>query len=215
VRPERLLLTVLAFAAGYADAAAYLGLGGVFTANMTGNMILLGLGIAQLRPGAAGRVGLSLACFAIGVALGALVLRGRRREPRPWHVERAIGLEGLLLVLLATGWTVAGPYPEGLADAPLIGLAALSMGIQSETVRAFGLWGVSTTYMTGTLTSLSAAIFARAAPPAADEAAAPRSRRATLGLTVSIWGMYLVAAVCGGRSCSSSARSASGCPPAS
>ena len=41
-------LLVLSFAAGAADAFAFLLLGGIFTANMTGNLILAGL---PTRPG--------------------------------------------------------------------------------------------------------------------------------------------------------------------
>lgn len=41
------LLLALAFAAGYIDALSYLGLGRVFTANMTGSTVLLGIAIAQ------------------------------------------------------------------------------------------------------------------------------------------------------------------------
>jgi uncharacterized membrane protein YoaK (UPF0700 family) len=37
------LLLALAFAAGYIDALSYLGLSRVFTANMTGNTVLLGI----------------------------------------------------------------------------------------------------------------------------------------------------------------------------
>src|SRR5260370_15104879 len=39
-------LLVLTFTTGLVDAASYLGLGHVFTANMTGNIVLLGFGIA-------------------------------------------------------------------------------------------------------------------------------------------------------------------------
>ena len=48
--PLTLSLLALTFTTGLIDAASYLGLGHVFTANMTGNVVLLGFGIA----GAAG-----------------------------------------------------------------------------------------------------------------------------------------------------------------
>ena len=43
-------LLALTFTAGLVDAASYLGLGHVFTANMTGNVVLLGFGIAFQLP---------------------------------------------------------------------------------------------------------------------------------------------------------------------
>ena len=48
--PLTLTLLTLTFTTGLIDAASYLGLGRVFTANMTGNVVLLGFGLA----GAAG-----------------------------------------------------------------------------------------------------------------------------------------------------------------
>lgn len=70
------LLLALAFAAGYIDALSYLGLGHVFTANMTGNTVLLGIALAELDGGAIARSGFALAGFLTGAAVGA------------WFVER-------------------------------------------------------------------------------------------------------------------------------
>src|SRR5664279_1269323 len=53
-------LLVLTFTTGLVDAVSYLGLGRVFTANMTGNIVFLGLGLAgsgwlpEVAPGLAG-----------------------------------------------------------------------------------------------------------------------------------------------------------------
>jgi len=44
---RNMLLLLLACAAGAIDAISYLGLGRVFTANMTGNTVLLGLALVQ------------------------------------------------------------------------------------------------------------------------------------------------------------------------
>ena len=41
---------MLTAAAGSTDAISYLGLGRVFTANMTGNLVLLGVAIGQGQP---------------------------------------------------------------------------------------------------------------------------------------------------------------------
>ena len=42
-----LLLLGLTWAAGFVDAVSYLGLGNVFTANMTGNTMLLGIALVE------------------------------------------------------------------------------------------------------------------------------------------------------------------------
>jgi uncharacterized membrane protein YoaK (UPF0700 family) len=68
---DALLLTLTA-AAGSTDAVSFLALGRVFTANMTGNLVLLGIAVqgqlAGLRLWAT-----SLACLVIGAAAGAAI----------------------------------------------------------------------------------------------------------------------------------------------
>src|ERR1700679_2266485 len=97
-------LLVLTFTTGVIDAASYLGLGHVFTANMTGNIVLLGFGIA-------GGSGLpvisplvSLAAFLAGAALGgrmALVLPARAVHlSRSMLIEIAVVLFAALLALV-------------------------------------------------------------------------------------------------------------------
>ena len=63
-------LLVLTFTTGLVDAVSYLALGRVFTANMTGNIVLLGFGIAGSGglPVVAPLV--SLACFLLGAGAG-------------------------------------------------------------------------------------------------------------------------------------------------
>jgi hypothetical protein len=60
------LVLVLAGTAGCVDAISYLGLGHVFTANMTGNTVLLGVSLGQLQWRAA-RGGRAAACGHTGL----------------------------------------------------------------------------------------------------------------------------------------------------
>src|SRR3954454_15582087 len=84
-------LLVLTISTGVIDAVSYLGLGHVFTANMTGNIVLLGFGVA-------GSAGLpvvapivSLAAFLVGSAVGGRLVarRGERSLPRALWIETA------------------------------------------------------------------------------------------------------------------------------
>ena len=85
-------LLLLTFSTGLVDAVSYLGLGRVFTANMTGNIVLLGFGIAGSGglPVVAPLV--SLAAFLGGSAAGG-VLAARTGDRRAGHVARALWIE--------------------------------------------------------------------------------------------------------------------------
>ncbi len=78
---DRLLLA-LTFVAGWVDAVAYLGLGRVFTANMTGNLVLLGINAGQDQLPATIRSSVALACFALGALVGGVLTRGAREVAR-------------------------------------------------------------------------------------------------------------------------------------
>ncbi|HQX52053.1 MAG TPA: YoaK family protein [Planctomycetaceae bacterium] len=157
------LLLVLAFTAGYIDALSYLGLGRVFTANMTGNTVLLGIALAQFDGDAIARAGLALAGFVAGAAAGAwIVERDHSDSLWPWSVTLSLILESLLLLAFAAVWYVAqDPLASATTTAALIVLSALAMGVQSAAVRRLEITGIATTYLTGTLTNLVSLLMGR------------------------------------------------------
>src|SRR5689334_18800285 len=91
-------LLVLTFTTGLVDAVSYLGLGRVFTANMTGNIVFLGFGIAGSGglPVVAPLV--SLGAFLLGAGSGG-VLASRLAQHHARHMARALLIEVLLLSL--------------------------------------------------------------------------------------------------------------------
>lgn len=136
---------------------AYLGLNRVLTANMTGNTVLLAIGLAQLDIDAAVRSSVALAGFLAGAAVSAwIVERDQARGVWPRAVTQALTVESVILCVLAAGWQWVGDAPAELPLAMLIGLAALGMGVQSAAVRRLEVSGIATTYITGTLTQLIA-----------------------------------------------------------
>jgi uncharacterized membrane protein YoaK (UPF0700 family) len=103
------LLLLLARVVGYLDAVSYLGLGRVFTANMTGNTVLLGLALVQADRPAALRAGLALAGFLLGSACAAwLVERQQAGGVWPRAVTHALTLEWGLL--LRACWLPSGAF---------------------------------------------------------------------------------------------------------
>ncbi len=148
------MVLLLTWAAGSVDAISYLGLGHVFTANMTGNTVLLGLAVGQGQGFAALRSVVALGGFALGAAIGAIVVeRGPKGGEWPPAVTRAIVVEGIILALFTITWHFSGIARSGGGVYALIALSALAMGVQSAAIRHLNIPGVATTYITGTLTS--------------------------------------------------------------
>jgi len=147
----RILLLGLALAAGYVDAVSYLGLGRVFIANMTGNTVLLGMALAAGASENAVRSSIALGGFCAGALAGARIT-----------VSRALFAEAVILAVFASGWTLSNAASDTAARV-LIGLSAFAMGMQSAAVTRLEVAGVTTTYITGTLTHLAGAL-ARGVP---------------------------------------------------
>ncbi|HEX3564317.1 MAG TPA: YoaK family protein [Acidimicrobiales bacterium] len=156
------LVVALAVTTGAMDAIGFIAMGGVFASVMTGNLVLLGVSISRRNGSLAAHVGVALAAYIVGVVAGAMVA-GRPDRGRPtWpaRVTAALLVELALIAGLTVGWELAGGHPVGQPQLLLLGLASLAMGVQSAAVRSLAAPGLSSTYMTGTLTSLVTAVAA-------------------------------------------------------
>jgi uncharacterized membrane protein YoaK (UPF0700 family) len=153
LRRRDLLLVALTFAAGSVDAVALLRLD-VFTAVMTGNIVLLGLAVGQGSFGNALRSVIALVAYGVGVVVGAPIVGALAIETH-WSptVTRALAVEWVLQLAFLIGWFITGANPDGVSAATLIAFSGVAMGIQAATARALAP-GMSTTYVTGTLTGL-------------------------------------------------------------
>jgi uncharacterized membrane protein YoaK (UPF0700 family) len=157
-----LQILLLTWAAGSMDALGYLGLDHVFTANMTGNTVLLGLAVGRGEVLAALRSVSALAGFVVGLAIGATIIHGQKPASNTKRaVSRAILVEGMVLAAFTTLWHLPERATSDAAVQFLIVLSAISMGIQSAVVRRLNLPGIATTYITGTLTSLVSGVASR------------------------------------------------------
>src|SRR3954453_21108386 len=126
-------LLVLTFSTGLVDAVCYLGLGRVFAANMTGNIVLLGFGIAGSGglPIVAPLV--SLGSFLVGAAGGGILAK-RIGNRHPEHVGRALGLEVTLIGTAAIVAAIIDVRPNSFSGDSLIAMLALAMGVRNATV---------------------------------------------------------------------------------
>jgi uncharacterized membrane protein YoaK (UPF0700 family) len=167
-------LLALTVATGLVDAASFLGLGRIFTANMTGNIVLLGFSLGGAPGFSAPALLTSLGAFLVGaVAGGRLAVHLGIRRSRWLGV--AFGLEAALVgaaALLAIGLHVD---PSGARLYAVIVVLGLAMGIRNSTVRKLAVPDLTTTVLTMTVTGLAAD-----SPPAGSPAVRPLRRVAAV-----------------------------------
>lgn len=148
-------LLVLTFSTGLIDAVSYLGLGRVFTANMTGNIVLLGFGVAGSGglPIVAPLV--SLGAFLTGSAAGGR-LAVRIGDRHAQHIAYTLGIEIALVLAAAITAAATDVRPSTVRGDVVIALLALAMGVRNATVRRLAVPDLTTTVLTMTLTGLAA-----------------------------------------------------------
>jgi uncharacterized membrane protein YoaK (UPF0700 family) len=154
--PLPLVLLVLTGTTGLVDAVSYLGLGHVFTANMTGNVVFLGFAAVGVKGLSVTRSLASLAAFLLGAAIGGRIATRYGEGPRRrWLFPVALAEGGLLLAAAgaAVGLTVGS---SSGAVYPVIALTAVAMGLRNATVRHLAEPDLTTTVLTLTLTGLLA-----------------------------------------------------------
>lgn len=157
IRMRNAAAMALAAASGSTDAIGYLALGHVFTSAMTGNLALLGIGVAHRNGLRIGRVLVSLVAYMVGAALGARIARTPEPDDPVWPpaVSRALMLETAFFIAYAVSWWTLGPRPDFYGSAALLGLGATALGIQSSAMQRFGSGlGLNTTFLSGSLIRL-------------------------------------------------------------
>lgn len=180
---------LLSLAAGSADAAGWVALGHVFTSNMTGNVVLLGIALGQGHLADAARSLYVLTIYMLGAALGARISRDIADEDWPRLAARLVGVEKIVLLAFAIGWT-ALPRANLPADGVLLALLALAMSLQSVAWSRLRAPGVGTTAVTSTITALVTGL---ATLPGGFEASGPRLR-----FQSGVLGLYLLGAAASG-----------------
>jgi len=152
-------LFVLTAVSGIVDAISFLGLGHVFTANMTGNVALLAFAAAGAPSISAPRSITSLAAFLSGAGLGGYFGRGIAGPFRRRWLFLCATSEAALLVAAAIAGIAIGGDSTALVDRQyaVIVLTALAMGLRNATVQQLAVPGLTTTtVLTTTMTGLAA-----------------------------------------------------------
>ena len=147
-------MLVLTFSTGILDAVGYLGLDRVFTANMTGNVVILGMGLV----GAAGLpvVGplVALLAFVAGAFAGGVLGRGAREG---WSARTTGSFAVSAAVVTASGIACLVVLPRaGTVWAYVVtALLAAAMGLQGAVARRLAVADVTTVVITSTIVGLA------------------------------------------------------------
>jgi uncharacterized membrane protein YoaK (UPF0700 family) len=156
--PRIPLLLLLSVTTGLVDAASVLGLGKVFTANMTGNVVFLGFAASGIPGFKVAPFVVAIASFMIGALIAGRTGKAQADQPeRRWLLISAT-LETILLwiaAVLALGFDVASQTPATHLYA-IIALTGVAMGYRNATIRQLKVPDLTTTVLTLTITGLSA-----------------------------------------------------------
>ncbi|MFJ3230068.1 YoaK family protein [Streptomyces sp. NPDC086787] len=147
------VLLALTVVSGLIDAVSFLSLRHVFTANMTGNVVVLGFAAAGAAGFSVPHTVTSLFCFLVGATAGGRVAArfGGGGSRRNW-TRLTLAVEAALVGAAAVVAFVAPGHSR--TTYALIALTAVAMGLRNATVRKLAVPDLTTTVLTMTLTGL-------------------------------------------------------------
>jgi uncharacterized membrane protein YoaK (UPF0700 family) len=154
-RPIVAVLFGLTFVTGIVDAVSFLGLGHVFTANMTGNVVFVGFALGGAPDLSVLRSVVALVAFMIGGLGGGLIVRAESRT-MPARLLSAIAAESALLSAAIVASAGLLPFSAPAWQLLVIVSTAIAMGIRNAVVRGMAIPDMTTTVLTLTVTGLAA-----------------------------------------------------------
>src|SRR6266699_2181144 len=143
---------------GLVDAVSFLSLGRVFTANMTGNVVILAFATAHV-PGLSIAYSLTaLLSFLVGAIFGGRITARTGADSQIRFAAQAFVLEDVFLFaasLCAIGYR-RDLLEHSFQPFALIALTALAMGTRNAAVRKLAIPDLTTTVLTLTITGIGA-----------------------------------------------------------
>jgi uncharacterized membrane protein YoaK (UPF0700 family) len=143
---------------GMVDAVSFLALGHVFTANMTGNVALLGFAIGGAAGLSVSGSLVSLISFTMGALLGGWMTRKMIPQDSGATLARALVIETICFFFAAVvsiGFTA--PYADHRQKIfSIIALSAVAMGLRNSVVRKLAIPDLTTTVLTLTIAGFAA-----------------------------------------------------------
>jgi len=143
---------------GLVDAVSFLSLGSVFTANMTGNILILAFATAHVSGLSVVRSSTALIAFLIGAILGGRITAPASADSRMRFAAKAFLLEVVFLSvasLCSIGYR-SDLLEHSLQPLVLITFTGLAMGTRNAAVRKLAIPDLTTTVLTLTVTGIAA-----------------------------------------------------------
>jgi uncharacterized membrane protein YoaK (UPF0700 family) len=156
--PSIHLQTVLLFlttTTGIIDAVCYLGMGHVLVANMTGNIVFLGLALAGAKGFTISSFLVALGAFLVGATIGGRLGKALDRHHRRWLTTTSV-VQAALAAAAALAVVAGVLGPTGTARLWVIALLAAGSGVQNATIRRLAIPDLTTSVLTMTITGLGA-----------------------------------------------------------
>lgn len=143
---------------GLVDAVSFLSLGKVFTANMTGNILILAFATARVTGLSVARSSTALIAFVVGAILGGRIMA---RASADWRIRFAAKAFLLEVVFLLAASSCSFGYRSDLLEHSfqpfaLIAFTGLAMGTRNAAVRKLAIPDLTTTVLTLTVTGIAA-----------------------------------------------------------
>ena len=149
----------LAAIGGFVDAVGYIALFQIFTANMSGNSVHIGMYLGQFDLSGLTRPACAISAFVAGMVLTRIAIEIATRIGVRRIASFTLSAEVVLLLLFAQatprmhlGQIVDLQSPVYFA---LVAMLAFAMGVQTVTLTHVGPLTVYTTFVTGTLTKFA------------------------------------------------------------
>src|SRR5467141_5384806 len=143
---------------GLVDAVSFLSLGRVFTANMTGNIVLLAFATAHVSGLSIARSSTALLSFLVGAIFGGRIMARASAEAQIRFAAQAFLLE--VFFLFAASFCGIGYRGDLLEHSfqpfALIAVTALAVGTRIAALRKLAIPDLTTTVLTLTITGIGA-----------------------------------------------------------
>jgi len=144
---------------GFVDAVGYVALFQIFTANMSGNSVHVGIDLGRLDFSDLMRPACAISAYVTGVVLTRITVQAAARNEIKRIASFTLATEALLLLLFARATPAMhlGEIVElhSRTYFLLVALLAFAMGVQTATLTHIGPLTIYTTFVTGTLTKFA------------------------------------------------------------